>query len=80
MKCTKCKAEWTQGNVKSQLSACPFCGASLVSMAAVSEPQTMADVMARIVGQFGEEILSQDKRCLAVFKDFAPKMERSRKS
>ena len=80
MKCSKCGAEWTTGNVQSQLSACPFCGASLVATVSVGEDLTMPEVMARIVEHFGEEILSQEKRCLAVFKDFAPKMERSRKS
>ena len=79
MKCSKCQAEWTPGNVSSQMTNCPFCGASLVSMAAAEKDQTMSDVMVQIVERFGEEILSQESKCLAAFKDFAPKLEKEQK-
>ncbi len=79
MKCSKCQAEWTPGNVSSEMTNCPFCGASLVSMAATEKDQTMSDVMVQIVEHFGEEILAQESKCMAAFKDFAPKMEKEQK-
>ena len=79
MKCSKCKAEWMPGNVKSQLFTCPFCGAPLGSATAVDENLTMSDVIVQIVEHFGEEILSQESKCMAAFKDFAPKMEKEQK-
>ena len=79
MQCKKCKAEWKSGSVTSQLSACPFCGASLVSAPAVNDDLTMSDVMVQIVERFGEEIFSQERKCLAAFKDFAPTLEKEQK-
>ncbi len=79
MKCSKCQAEWTPGSSKSQLSTCPFCGASLISTVAMDENQTMTSVMVQIVEHFGEDILSQESKCLAAFKDFAPKLEKEQK-
>ena len=75
MKCSKCNREWTSEHTNSKIMNCPFCGAPLVSDLGKSDELTMQDVVSMIVECFGTEIIAQEKRFLAVFKDFAPKLQ-----
>ncbi len=75
MKCSKCSREWTSERTNSQIINCPYCGAPLVSDLGKSDELTMQDVVSMIVECFGTGIIAQEKRFLAVFKDFAPKLQ-----
>ena len=76
MKCEHCSAEWTVRNSQSKMTKCPFCGAELVQVTEVrTEEVTMASVLTEIIARFGEETVTDKRRCISLFQDLAPDLE-----
>jgi len=69
MRCQKCNAEWTLGNIQTQkvMTACPFCGAKLFSK------DSIEGILRSLVLEYGKELYSSenDSRLKGLLSDFA---------
>jgi len=74
MKCSKCEGEWTPPPGRS-VTVCPFCGENLKSSL---RNESSNNVVETIIHQYGEEILFDPRRFLALIDDFIPKEEQLR--
>ena len=77
MKCRYCGKEWkTESRI---LTNCPFCGALLPAVQITDNEITMASVLKRIVSNFGEDVVLDQRRCMSIFKDMAPQLKNEQK-
>lgn len=79
MKCSNCGSEWNANVKLLQIKNCPFCGASLVNSAKWGEEIGAGEVIRLIIEQFGENILLEKNKFIAVFTDYAPNMKKEKK-
>ena len=79
MKCNNCGSEWSVNTKYSQISSCPFCGASLIKIETSSKETTMMETMKLIFQQFGIDIILQKSKFLSIFMDYAPRLKKERK-
>lgn len=78
MKCTKCQAQWElPENKVSQLTTCPFCGAS-VELPQQEKLDSFKAVIASIASRFGVDLLLDRNKAMAYFVDLAPALKKER--
>ena len=78
MKCQHCGSEWKTGKCVTTIDKCPFCGKPLT----VEKPEkkmTLAVVLHQLIEDYGIEIISNQKKCISVFKDIAPQLKDEQK-
>ena len=79
MKCNNCGSEWSVNTKYSQISSCPFCGASLIKIETSSKETTMMETMKLIFQQFGTDIILQKNKFISIFVDYAPRLKKEKK-
>ena len=78
MRCPSCNASWQlPPSTKTQLSACPFCGAALIAKLSFTS-KSISDVLLEICNQFGIESLRDGSKTVAIFSDLAPHLKKER--
>lgn len=78
MKCTKCQAQWElPENKVSQLTTCPFCGAS-IELPQQEKLDSFRAVIASITSRFGVDLLLDRNKAMAYFVDLAPSLKKER--
>lgn len=79
MKCSKCGAEWKQGNNTVTFAKCPFCG-GLLKEPLSAKRLALDTVLKQLIEDFGISILQNHKKCISVFKDVAPQLRTEQKA
>ena len=79
MKCIHCGAEWTTGKDITVLGKCPFCGKTLTVTIEDGKELSMNNILRHMVEVYGTDILSYEKKCIAIFKDIAPELKNEHK-
>ena len=74
-----CGAEWTEGKSISVQEKCPFCGKTLMVTFSDSEELSMARVLRQMVEIYGVDIISNQNKCISIFKDIAPELRNEQK-
>ena len=84
MQCPHCKAEWKEGNTKSQqqLENCPFCGESLVAKKEEAPDNTLGGVLRSLVLERGTDIYKAGNghKLKAFLSDMAVAFPKERKT
>ena len=78
MKCKHCGSEWTIGKSVTTIDKCPFCGKPLTTIK-TENIMTMASVLHQLINNHGIEVISDQKKCIAMFKDIGPKLKEEQK-
>lgn len=76
--CENCKSNLTATELDYNVSRCIYCGKKLPKQQTSSD-KSMDDAIKEVVNHFGYSILQDNRKFIAVFVDFAPKLKVSKK-
>ena len=75
MKCEFCECEWSLSpRYTKRLDCCPFCGEKLALpfIPYIEDLTTLSGILSAIGHRFGDDVLRDGNRTLAIFSDIAP--------
>ena len=79
MKCEHCGSEWTTSKSVTNLTKCPFCDKTLIIEKQNEIGMTIAAVLKQMITTYGEDVISEQKKCISIFRDIAPQLKDEQK-